>query len=67
MESANNIPYKIFVISIKHHNEIPKYQLVLYDFNNEIIETERLHTILADLGYTNEEINKFNLQDYLLH
>ena len=44
-----------------------KYQLALYDFNNEIIETERLHRFLADLGYTNVEINKFNLQDNLLY
>ena len=46
---------------------MPKYQLVLYDFNNVIIGTERLDTILAHLGYTNEEIIKFNLQDNSLY
>ena len=37
------------------NNKIPKYQLILYDFNNEIIATERLHRYWADFWYTNEE------------
>ena len=47
------------------NKEISKYQLVLYDFNNKILETKRIQKYLADLGYANEEINKFNLKDYV--
>ena len=50
----------------KSNNKISKYQLVLYDFNHVIIETKRIHKYLKGLGYRNEEIEKFNLQDYLL-
>ena len=57
--------YNLYYIKKESLNdEISKYQLVLYDFNNEIFETERIHKYLADLGYENEKINKFNLQNY---
>ena len=48
-ESANNIPLTILYKKTSLNKEIPKYQLVLYDFNNEIIEMERLHRYLAHL------------------
>ena len=66
-ESANNIPLTILYKKTSLNKEIPKYQLVLYDFNNEIIEMERLHRYLAHLWNTNEESNEFNKQDYLLY
>ena len=49
------------------NKETSFYQQVLFYFNNEIVKIERLHRFLADLGYTNEEINKFNLQDNSLY
>ena len=41
------------------NNKISKYQLVLYDFNNEILDMERIHNYLKELTYTNKEIKKF--------
>ena len=49
------------------NKETSFYQQVLFYFNNEIVKIERLHRFLADLGYTNEEINKLNLQDNSLY
>ena len=30
-----------------------------------VLETNRIHKYIADLGYTKADINKFNLEDYL--
>ena len=59
-KSASNIFYTFFVIlkNILFTNKIS---------SKVIIEIERIHTILAQLSYTNEEINRFFLQDHLLY
>ena len=49
------------------NDEISKYQLVLYDFDNEVFDMERIHNYLKELTYTKEEIKKFNLQECSLY